>query len=170
MDSLSVRARGFLEQIPRPDVDYIRGLSPVIAIEQRTGGGSNPRSTVASVSEIADYARLLWMVSGEAFCPECGGKVGRRSLDDCVAHILREAEGNRMMLLAPVLEGHPSMIREELPRLQQRGFQRIRLEGEIVDIDEDMPLPSGEDDVQVDVIVDRIVVREDQRSRIADSL
>ena len=111
MDSLSVRARGFLEQIPRPDVDYIRGLSPVIAIEQRTGGGSNPRSTVASVSEIADYARLLWMVSGEAFCPECGGKVGRRSLDDCVAHILREAEGRRMMLLAPVMEGHPSMIR-----------------------------------------------------------
>jgi excinuclease ABC subunit A len=170
MDSLSVRARGFLEQIPRPDVDYIRGLSPVIAIEQRTGGGSNPRSTVASVSEIADYARLLWMVSGEAFCPECGGKVGRRSLDDCVAHILREAEGRRMMLLAPVMEGHPSMIREELPRLQQRGFQRIRLEGEIVDIDENMPLPSGVEDVQVDVVVDRIVVREDQRSRIADSL
>ena len=170
MDSLSVRARGFLEQIPRPDVDYIRGLSPVIAIEQRTGGGSNPRSTVASVSEIADYARLLWMVAGEAFCPECGGSVRRRSLDDCVEHILREPEGTRLMLLAPVLQARSSVIREELPRLLQKGFQRVRVEGEILNIDERMDLPTGEHDVTVDVVVDRIVVREDQRSRIADSL
>ena len=164
MDSLSVRARGFLEQIPRPDVDYIRGLSPVIAIEQRTGGGSNPRSTVASVSEIADYARLLWMVAGEAFCPECGGSVRRRSLDDCVEHILREPEGTRLMLLAPVLQARSSVIREELPRLLQKGFQRVRVEGEILNIAERMDLPTGEHDVTVDVVVDRIVVREDQRS------
>ena len=170
MDSLSVRARGYLEQIPRPDVDYIRGLSPVIAIEQRTGGGSNPRSTVASVSEIADYARLLWMVAGEAFCPECGGAVRRRSLDDCVAHILREPEGSRLMLLAPVLQARSSVVREELPRLLQKGFQRVRIDGEVRGIEEDMDLPGGDAEVAVDVLVDRIVVREDQRSRIADSL
>ena len=171
MDSLSVRTRGLLEQLPKPDIDYVRGLSPVIAIEQRTGGGSNPRSTVATVSEIADYARLLWLVAGDQICPECGGKITSRSLDDCVNHILREPEGSRMMLLAPVLEGPANLIHEQLPTIRQRGFQRVRVNGGIHNIDElEEDFDLGFSDVSLDVIIDRIVVRADQQSRIADSL
>ncbi len=87
MDSLSTSARQVLEQVKRPDVDFIHGLSPVIAIEQRTGANTNPRATVGTVTEIADYARLLWAVGGVPHCPEDGRRVERRSLDDCVARI-----------------------------------------------------------------------------------
>lgn len=171
MDSLSVRTRGLLEQLPKPDIDYVRGLSPVIAIEQRTGGGSNPRSTVATVSEIADYARLLWLVAGDQICPECGGKITSRSLDDCVNHILREPEGSRLMLLASVMEGPANLIHEQLPTIRQRGFQRVRVNGKIHNIDElEEDFDLGFSDVSLDVIIDRIVVRADQQSRIADSL
>ena len=172
MDSLSVRTRGMLEQLPKPDIDYVRGLSPVIAIEQRTGGGSNPRSTVATVSEIADYARLLWLVAGEQICPECGGKITSRSLDDCVNHILQEPEGSRMMLLAPIMEAPPAMILEQMPTIRQRGFQRVRLNGKIYNLDEIEELPGFDlgSELSLDVIIDRIVVRPDQQSRIADSL
>ncbi|MGB0344654.1 MAG: excinuclease ABC subunit A, partial [Coraliomargarita sp.] len=96
IDSLSTKARQLLEQMPRPDVDYIEGLSPVIAVEQRTGGGSNPRSTVATVSEIADYARVLWAACGTQYCPRDGGVVERRSLDDCLARAFAEPEGSRI--------------------------------------------------------------------------
>ena len=173
MDSLSVRTRGLLEQLPKPDIDYVRGLSPVIAIEQRTGTGSNPRSTVATVSEIADYARLLWMVAGDPECPECGGRITSRSLDDCVNHILQEPEGSRMMLLAPQESAPAPHLEEQLPSIRQRGFQRIRLDGEILNLDDVQTIPtSGSPDreIPLEIIVDRIVVREDQQSRIADSL
>jgi excinuclease ABC subunit A len=173
MDSLSVRTRGLLDQLPKPDIDYVRGLSPVIAIEQRTGTGSNPRSTVATVSEIADYARLLWMVAGDPECPECGGKIASRSLDDCVNHILREPEGSRLMLLAPFAKVPSRFLDEQLPSVRQRGFQRIRINGEIHNMDDLQGIPpSGNADREssLDIIVDRIVVRRDQQSRIADSL
>ena len=122
IDSLSTKARMVLEQIPRPDVDFIEGLSPVIAVEQRTGAGSNPRSTVATVTEIADFARVLWAVCGTAYCPQDGGRIERRSMDDCLARIFAEPEGARLMVLAPWIRAKP-VLREELPRLQQRGFQ-----------------------------------------------
>jgi len=169
IDSLSTRARQLLEQIKRPDVDFIHGLSPVIAIEQRTGGG-NPRSTVATVTELADYARLLWALAGDQFDPEDGSPIERRSLDDCIARICREPEGSRLMLLAPYLEARPAVIREELPRLRQRGFQRVRLNGEIRNLDEGRVLDGFTGDIRLDIVVDRIVLSEDQRSRIADSL
>ncbi|HKK17820.1 MAG TPA: excinuclease ABC subunit A, partial [Opitutales bacterium] len=131
IDSLSTKARSVLEQIPRPDVDFIQGLSPVIALEQRSGGGANPRSTVATVTEIADYARVLWAVCGTAYCPDDGGRIERRSMDDCLARIFAEPEGSRMMILAPWMTAKPAILREELPRLLQRGFQRVRLNGEV---------------------------------------
>ena len=93
LESLSTRARGLLEAMPRPDVDFIHGLSPVIAIAQRTGGATNPRSTVASITEIADHARLLWSLAGDRRCPHDGGAVTRRSLDDCLAPLLRLPAG-----------------------------------------------------------------------------
>ena len=170
IDSLSTKARQLLEQMPRPDVDYIEGLSPVIAVEQRTGGGSNPRSTVATVSEIADYARVLWAACGEQFCPLDGGVVERRSLDDCLARVFAEPEGSRIIVLAPWQTAKPAILREELPRLQQRGYQRVRLNGEIRRLEERDLIDSKAAQIEVDIVIDRIVLRADQRSRLADSL
>ena len=170
IDSLSTKARMVLEQIPRPDVDYIQGLSPVIALEQRTGGGANPRSTVATVTEIADFARVLWAVCGTAYCPKDGGVIERRSLDDCLTRIFAEPEGSRVMILAPWMVAKPAILREELPRLQQRGFQRVRLNGEIFRLDDRNLIDSKAPEISVEIVVDRIVLRADQRSRLADSL
>ncbi|MGC6456223.1 MAG: excinuclease ABC subunit UvrA [Coraliomargaritaceae bacterium] len=170
IDSLSTKARHLLEQMPRPDVDYIEGLSPVIAVEQRTGGGSSPRSTVATVSEIADFARVLWAACGQAYCPQDGGVVERRSLDDCLSRIFAEPSGSRIIVLAPWLRAKPAIVREELPRLLQRGYQRVRLNGEIRRLEERDLIDSKAKEIEVDIVIDRIVLRDDQRSRLADSL
>ena len=169
MESLSASARQVLEQLKRPDVDFIHGLSPVLAIEQRTGGGS-PRSTVATVTEVADYARLLWALCGGQRCPKDGGRVVKRSLDDCVTQLLREAPGERAMILAPWMTAKPSVLRDELPRLRQRGFQRVRIAGEIHSLDEPQLVPSGSIELRVELVVDRVVLAAEQRSRLADSL
>ncbi|MGB0374647.1 MAG: excinuclease ABC subunit UvrA [Opitutales bacterium] len=170
IDSLSTKARNVLDQIPRPDVDFIQGLSPVIALEQRTGSGTNPRSTIATVTEIADYARVLWAACGVAYCPSDGGAIISRSLDQCIEKIYQEEEGSRLMLLAPWMQLKPSMLREELPRLAQKGFQRVRLNGDIYRLDDDDIIDSKSKLIQVDIVIDRVVLRDDQRSRIADSL
>jgi excinuclease ABC subunit A len=169
MESLSAQARQVLEQLKRPDVDFIHGLSPVLAIEQRTGGGS-PRSTVATVTEVADYARLLWALCGEQRCPKDGGRVEKRSLDDCVNQVLRDAPGERAVVLAPWMKAKPSVLRDELPRLRQRGFQRVRIAGEIKSLDETKLVPTGTDELTVELVVDRVQVTAEQRSRLADSL
>ncbi len=171
IESLSVSARQMLEQLKRPDVDFIHGLSPVLAIEQREGGGS-PRSTIATATEIADYARLLWALCGEQRCPKDGGRVVQRSLDDNVQRVLVECAGERVMLLAPALRAKPSVLRDELPRLRQRGFQRVRIAGEIRNLDDSRLLPAGAGarELAVDLVIDRLVAATDQRSRLADSL
>lgn len=169
MESLSTQARQVLDQLKRPDVDFIHWLSPVLAIEQRTGGAS-PRSTIASVTEIADYARLLWALAGEQFCPKDGGRVIRRSLDDNIAHVLATCAGERVILLAPLMQAKPSVLRDELPRLRQRGFQRVRIAGEIRNLDESDIVPKGAGEITVELVVDRLVATADQRSRLADSL
>jgi excinuclease ABC subunit A len=171
IESLSASARAVLDQLKRPDVDFIHGLSPVLAIEQRTGTGG-PRTTIATATEIADYAQLLWSLVGQQHCPKDGGRVVQRSLDDNVQRILSECAGERVMLLAPALRAKPSVLREELPRLRQRGFQRVRLDGEIKNLDEPaiVSAKSGVKEIQVDLVLDRLVANADQRSRIADSL
>ena len=169
MESLSTQARQVLDQLKRPDVDFIHGLSPVLAIEQRTGGVS-PRTTVATVTEVADYSRLLWAIAGEQRCPKDGGRVVQRSLDDNVRRVLEEFAGERVMLLAPVLRAKPSVLRGELPRLRQRGFQRIRIDGRVRELDEASLVPTGAAEIAVDVVVDRLVASAEQRSRVADSL
>jgi excinuclease ABC subunit A len=169
MESLSTEARQVLAQLRRPDVDFIHGLSPVLAIEQRTGGGS-PRTTVATVTEIADYARLLWALHGAQVCPKDGGRIEPHSLDDCVARILREAPGERVVLLAPWMRAKPSVLRDELSGLRQRGFQRVRVAGEIKSLDDPQLLPPGVRELAVELVVDRLVAAPEQRSRLADSL
>jgi excinuclease ABC subunit A len=169
MESLSAQARQVLDQLKRPDVDFIHGLSPVLAIEQRTGGGS-PRSTIATATEISDYAQLLWALAGEARCPKDGGRVVQRSLDDNVERVLAAGPGGKLILLAPFLRARPSVLRDELPRVRQRGFQRVRINGEIRNLDEPHLLPAGSGEVAVDLVIDRLVGSPDQRSRLADSL
>ena len=169
MESLSTQARQVLDQLKRPDVDFIHGLSPVLAIEQRTGGAS-PRTTIATVTEVSDYSRLLWAIAGDQRCPKDGGRVLRRSLDDNVKRILSECPGERIMILAPVLRAKPSVLRDELPRLRQRGFQRVRLAGAVRELDEANLVPTGAAEVVVEVVIDRLVAAPEQRSRIADSL
>ncbi len=171
IESLSASARAVLDQLKRPDVDFIHGLSPVLAIEQRTGAGG-PRSTIATATEIADYAQLLWSLVGEQTCPKDGGRVVQRSLDDNVQRVLAECAGERVMLLAPFMRAKPSVLRDELPRLRQRGFQRVRLDGEVRNLDDTniLPAKAGVKDITVDLVVDRLVATVDQRSRLADSL
>ncbi len=169
MESLSTQARQVLDQLKRPDVDFIHGLSPVLAIEQRTGHLS-PRTTIATVTEVSDYSRLLWAIAGEQRCPKDGGRVVRRSLDDNVNRVLAACAGQRIMLLSPVLRAKPSVLRDELPRLRQRGFQRVRVGGVVRELDDPNIVPSGAAAVPVDVVIDRLVASEEQRSRVADSL
>jgi len=171
IESLSASARQALDQLKRPEVDFIHGLSPVLAIEQRTGGGG-PRSTIATATEIADYAQLLWALVGQQYCPKDGGRVVQRSLDDNVQRVLAECAGERVMLLARFMRAKPSVLREELPRLRQRGFQRVRIEGEIRNLDDAKLIPAGAGvkELSVDLVVDRLVATVDQRSRLADSL
>src|SRR5215212_8679814 len=171
IESLSASARQVLDQLKRPDVDFIHGLSPVLAIEQRTTA-SGPRSTIATATEIADYAQLLWSLIGEQFCPKDGGRVVQRSLDDNVQRVLAECAGERIMLLAPFMRAKPSVLREELPRLRQRGFQRVRLDGEIKNLNDPkmVSVSGGVREIAVDLVVDRLVATVDQRSRLADSL
>lgn len=169
MESLSTQARQAMDQLKRPDVDFIHGLSPVLAIEQRVSGGS-PRSTIATVTEIADYARLLWTLRGEQRCPKDGGIIERQTLDDAVDQVLALPEKARAMILAPFMNAKPALIRDELPRLRQKGFQRVRVGGEIIDVDDPKAAPTGRSALQVDIVVDRLVIGSDQRSRLADSL
>ena len=170
MDSLSTRARQLLDQVKRPEVDFIHGLSPVIAIEQRTGGAANPRSTVATVTEIADYARLLWAVQGQALCPIDGGVIERRSLDDCINRIFREPKGARLVILAPALQAKTALLREELPRMRMKGFQRVRIDGVIKSLDDAQLIEPKPGQRKVDIVIDRVLLEPDQRSRMADSL
>ncbi|MFP4351426.1 MAG: excinuclease ABC subunit UvrA [Puniceicoccaceae bacterium] len=170
MESLSPKARQLLDQIDRPEVDFIEGLSPVIAIEQLTGHGVNPRSTVASISEVADYARVLWAVAGVPHCPLDGGRVSRRSIDDCLERILAEPGGARIQILAPLIEAKPSVIREEIESLRHKGYTRIRIDGRIAGLDEKNLIDRGRSTQTLDLLIDRIVLRADQRGRIADSL
>jgi len=169
MDSLAPRIRGLLDQIPRPDVDFIHGLSPVIAIEQRVGG-SNPRGTVASASEIYDYARVIWALLGDQFCPHDGSPIVRRSMDDCIARLFNEPEGSRAIVLAPLFKTKPSILRDELPELLRRGFQRVRLNGVIHELEEPDIIKQKTGTIEVELVIDRLVLRKDQRSRLADSL
>jgi excinuclease ABC subunit A len=170
LESLSTKARGLLEALPRPDVDFIHGLSPVVAIAQRTSGGANPRSTVATVTEIADHARLLWSLCGERRCPKDGGLIRRRSLDDCLEPLLRMKAGTRVVLLAPIRSDKPSALLQTVEDLARRGFSRVRVDGEVVTTDEAPGLLTGRAERRLELVVDRAVTGPDQRSRLADSL
>ena len=172
VESLSTRARQVLEKVSKPDVDYVEGLSPVLSIEQLSARPAGPRSTVSTATEIADYARLLWARAGTPHCPKDGAPVTRKSLDLCVKELIDRGLNKRMILLAPWMRAKASVLREEVENLERRGFQRLRIEGEIKRIDSHDLIPNGTKgrEIQVELVIDRIVIREDTRSRLADSL
>lgn len=176
MESLSADARRLLSQIDKPAVESIRGLSPVIAIEQVKSLGSNPRSTLATLTEIADYARVLWSLAGEQRCPKDGGKISRRSVDECVDAVLALPQGSRVYILAPRGSFKPAAAKAEIKSLRQRAWQRARLNGEIFELDD----PAAERGLfekfksekllKLDLVIDRFPLSSAARGRIADSL
>jgi excinuclease ABC subunit A len=168
VESLSSYARQFLGLMERPDVDYIEGLSPSISIEQKTIS-HNPRSTVGTVTEIYDYLRLLYARVGTQFCYNCGVKVQRQSIDQIIESILQFPEGTKLQILAPVVRGRKGHYRELFEQILKDGFVRVRVDGEFRQIEKGLKLDRYKIHT-IEIIVDRIVMKKEIRSRIADSV
>jgi len=168
VESLSAYARSFLEQMPKPECDAIDGLSPAIAIGQQTGG-RNPRSTVGTVTEISDHLRLLWARVGEPVCWSCEQPITAQTVQQVVDLIRAWPDGTRLQLLAPVIRGQKGEQREMFDALRREGFVRVRVDGAIRDLGEEWTLARGTRH-DVDVVIDRIVLRPDIERRLADSL
>ncbi|MBT6961843.1 MAG: excinuclease ABC subunit UvrA, partial [Rhodospirillaceae bacterium] len=166
--SLSAYARQFLEMMQKPDVDSIEGLSPAISIEQKTTS-RNPRSTVGTVTEIYDYLRLLFARAGVPYSPTTGLPIESQTVSQMVDRILEMEEGTRLYLLAPIVRGRKGEYRKELAELQKKGFQRVKIDGEHYQI-EDAPALKKNFKHDIEVVVDRLVVRADLGNRVADSL
>ncbi|HZS83973.1 MAG TPA: excinuclease ABC subunit UvrA [Stellaceae bacterium] len=168
VESLSAYARQFLELMQKPDVDSIEGLSPAISIEQKTTS-KNPRSTVGTVTEIYDYMRLLFARIGIPYSPATGLPIESQTVSQMVDRLLAMPEGTRLYLLAPIIRGRKGEYRKELADLQKRGFQRVKIDGEMVEIDE-APALDKKLKHDIEVVVDRIVLREGLGNRLADSI
>ncbi len=168
VESLSSYARQFLELMPKPDVDSIEGLSPAISIEQKTTS-KNPRSTVGTVTEIYDYLRLLYARIGVPYSPATGLPIEKQTVSQMVDRLKAMGDGTRLYLLAPIVRGRKGEYRKELSDLQKRGFQRVKVDGKLHEIDE-VPALNKKLKHDIDVVVDRIVVREDLGNRLADSI
>ena len=170
VESLSAYARQFLDQLQKPDVDFIEGLSPAIAIEQR-GAGAGPRSTIATTTEIYDYLRLLFAHVGQAHCPESGVPIAAQSTSDIVDAILARPAKSRVMLLAPVAAGPKEPAKEVLERLGREGFVRARVDGVLVELSAYAPTKAeAKKKPVIEVVVDRLVVEDKIRVRLADSV
>ena len=167
VESLSAYARQFLELMQKPDVDSIDGLSPAISIEQKTTS-KNPRSTVGTVTEIYDYLRLLFARVGVPYSPATGLPIESQTVSQMVDRVMALPEGTRLYLLAPVVRGRKGEYRKELQQLQKRGFQRVKVDGTLYEIDE-VPALDKKRKHDIEVVVDRLVVRPDLESRLADS-
>src|SRR6201996_421422 len=159
VETLSAYARQFLDQMERPDVDSIEGLSPAISIEQKTTSRS-PRSTVGTITEIYDYLRLLWASVGQPHCPNCHRPISRQSADQIVAQIVdrnKQNPGERITVLAPIVRGRKGEFREEIESLDKKGY-RLRIDGEIVEPEEGMRLEKRKNHT-LEAIVDRIILK-----------
>lgn len=169
IESLSTYARQFLGQMDKPDIDYIDGLTPAISIDQKSTS-NNPRSTVGTVTEIYDYLRLLYARIGTPFCPKCGKPIKPQSIDEIVNSILKLPEGTKIQILAPLVKGKKGEYQSLFEELKQEGFVRVKVDGEIYNLDEDEISLAKTKVHNISVVVDRVVVKESARSRIADSV
>jgi excinuclease ABC subunit A len=168
VESLSTYARQFLERMEKPDVDLIDGLSPAIAIEQRTAS-HNPRSTVGTVTEIYDYLRLLFARVGTPHCYQCGQPITSQSLDQIVDQVMALAEGTRVSILAPMITDQKGTHKALIKRLIKDGFARVRIDGKTLDIEDCAALEKNKKHC-IDVVVDRLIIKEKVKNRLADSL
>ncbi len=168
VESLSSYARMFLGQMEKPDVDRIDGLSPAIAIDQKTTS-KNPRSTVGTVTEIYDYLRLLWARIGIPHCPVCGKEISSQSIDQIVGSVLELSERTKIQILAPIVKGRKGEHKTEIENAKKNGFVRVRVDGEIYDLN-DVPKLEKNKKHDIEVVVDRLVVRDDIRTRLTDSI
>ncbi|NPA57778.1 MAG: excinuclease ABC subunit UvrA [Aquificae bacterium] len=168
VESLSAYARQFLGLMEKPDVDSIDGLSPAIAIDQKTTS-KNPRSTVGTITEIYDYLRLLFARIGKPYCPECDRLIASQSPEEIVQQLLKYPEGTKLQILAPVVKGKKGEHREILEKINRMGYPRVRINGQVYLIDELPPLHKNKKHT-IEVVVDRIVIKEGIRSRLVDSV
>ena len=168
VESLSSYARQFLGQMDKPDVDLIEGLSPAISIDQKTTS-KNPRSTVGTVTEIFDYLRLLYARIGIPHCPICGREIRQQTVDEIVDRILALPEGSRIQLLAPIVRGRKGQYVKELEGARKSGYARARVDGILYDLTESIELDKNKKHT-IEIVVDRLVVKEEIRSRLADSV
>ena len=168
VESLSAYARQFLEQMEKPDVDSIEGLSPAISIEQKTTS-KNPRSTVATVTEIYDYLRLLFARVGEPHCYKCGKKITTQTISQMVDQLMALPHGSRIHILAPVVRGRKGEYRKEFDQFRRQGFLRVKVDGQMRDLSEPISLDKNKKHY-INVVVDRVVIKEGLEARLADSL
>ena len=169
IESLSTYARQFLGQMDKPDVEYIDGLSPAISIDQKSTS-NNPRSTVGTVTEIYDYLRLLYARIGTPYCPECGAEIKPQTIDEIVNSILKLPQGTKIQILAPIARGKKGEFQSTFEELRQEGFVRVKVDGEVYNLDEDEINLAKTKKHDISVVVDRIVVKPEAQSRIADSV
>jgi excinuclease ABC subunit A len=168
VESLSAYARQFLDQLERPDVDSVDGLSPAISIEQKTVSRS-PRSTVGTVTEVYDYLRLLFSSVGQPHCHNCGAPITRQSVEQIVHSVLSLPEGERVMVLAPVVRGRKGEFKKELEKLQKDGFLRARVDGELVSLDEEIRLDKRRNHT-IEAVVDRLLIKQGIGERLTESV
>jgi excinuclease ABC subunit A len=168
VESLSAYARQFLEQMERANVESIEGLSPAIAIDQR-GMSRNPRSTVGTVTEIYDYLRLLFARIGDPFCPHCDSPISSQTIQQMTETILRLPKGTSLTLLSPIVRAKKGEYRKELEDLRRDGFVRVRIDGQMRDLSDEIRLDKNKRH-EIDVVVDRLAVKEGAEKRINDSL
>src|SRR5687768_3063451 len=168
VESLSAYARQFLEQMEKPDVDLIEGLSPAISIEQKTTG-SNPRSTVGTVTEIYDYLRLLFANIGVPHCPNCSREIASQSLERIVDLVMTYPQDTRINVMAPIVRGRKGEFKKELQALRTRGFTKARVDGQMRSLEEDIALDRRRNH-NIDILVDRLIVRSGIERRLAESV
>ena len=170
VESLSSYARMFLGQMEKPDIDSIEGLSPAISIDQKTTA-RNPRSTVGTVTEIYDYLRLLYARVGVPHCPKCGREIRQQTIDQMADQVMAYPEGQRLQLLAPVVRARKGEHTKLLEDAQKRGFVRVRIDGELYELD-DTPQLDKKKKHDIEIVVDRLIVRpsDEFRQRLADSM
>ena len=168
VESLSAYARQFLGGSEKPDVDSIEGLSPAISIDQKTTS-NNPRSTVGTVTEIYDYLRLLFARVGVPYCPTHNIPISSQSVEEMTDKVLEYGEGTKIIILAPVVHGEKGTHKETLEKLRKDGYIRVRINGEMLDLSEDIDLDKNKKD-NIDVVIDRVVIKEDSHSRIFEAI
>src|SRR2546427_2987141 len=168
VETLSACARQFLDQMERPDVDAIDGLSPAISIEQKTTSRS-PRSTVSTITEIYDYLRLLFSSIGVPHCPKCGRAISRQSADQIVQRVMALTPEDRVMVMAPIVRGRKGEFKKEMETLVKHGYTRARIGGELVNLDDDIPLDKRKNHT-IEVVVDGLLVKPGIEQRLEMSV